>query len=181
MIFFMLVSLDGFFEGLNHDIGWHNVDEEFSEFAIAQLNSADMLLFGRGTYELMAGFWPTATAVKTDPVTAEAMNCLPKIVFSRTLSRVSWQNTRLVKENIVEEVKRLKGEPGKDLLILGSSNLSVSFLRYDLIDEFRMLVNPVVLGKGTTLFQGMPDRYHLQLLNTRTFQNGNVLLIYQPG
>lgn len=175
------MSLDGFFEGPNHAIDWHNVDEEFNQFAIAQLNSADMLLFGRGTYELMAGFWPTATAIQTDPVTAEPMNRLPKIVFSRTLSRVTWQNTRLVKENIFEEIKRLKAQPGKDLLILGSSNLSVSLLQRNLIDEFRLLVNPVVLGKGTALFQGIPERYHLRLLKTQAFRSGNVLLCYQPG
>jgi dihydrofolate reductase len=180
VIFFMLVTLDGFFEGLNHDIGWHRVDKEFNAFAIDQLNSADMLLFGRGTYELMAGFWPTATAAQNDPVTAEAMNRLPKLVFSHTLSRVSWQNTRLVKENAIEELRRLKSEPGKDLLLLGSSNLAVSLMKYALIDEVRLLVNPIVLGRGTALFEGTPEQFDLELIETRPFKNGNVLLNYRP-
>ncbi len=150
-------------------------------FPTRQLDSAGLLLFGRGTYQLMAGFWPTAVAAKDDPLTAEAMNRLPKVVFSRTLANVNWQNTRLVKENIVEEIKRLKDEPGKDIYVFGSSDLSLTLIQHRLIDEFRFLVNPVVLGTGTTLFHGLPENLHLRLLKTRTFQNGNVLLVYQPG
>ena len=180
LIIFMLVSLDGFFEGMNHALDWHNVDAEFNEFSQAQLDSAGMLLFGRGTYQLMAGFWPSALATRDDPITAEAMNRLPKIVFSRTLANVTWQNTRLVKENIVEEIKRLKAEPGKDLFVFGSSDLSVTLIRHGLIDEFRILVNPVVLGNGTTLFKGLRDSLKLRLLKTQTFRSGNVLLYYQP-
>src|SRR5664280_1925759 len=110
LLFFMLISLDGFYEGP----GRHNVDEEFNEYANAQLDAAGMLLFGRVTYEMMAAFWPTEAAVKNDPVTAAAMNRLPKVVFSRTLPKATWQNTRLVKDNITEEVAKLKQQPGKD-------------------------------------------------------------------
>jgi dihydrofolate reductase len=148
----MLVSLYGFFEGPNHTTDWHNVDEEFNEFANARLDSAGILLFGRVTYELMAEFWPTPAAARDDQITVANLNRLPKIVFSRTLSSVTWQNTRLVKENFVEEILKLKGEPGKYLLVLGSSDLSVSLIQHGLIDEFRIMLNPVVLGNGTFLF-----------------------------
>ena len=180
LIFFMLISLDGFYEGPGHSLDWHNVDEEFNEFANAQLDSVDMLLFGRGTYEMMAAFWPTPFAATNDPVTAAAMNRLPKIVFSRTLSSAAWQNTRLVKDNIVEEVTKLKTQPGKDLIIFGSSDLSVDLIQHGLIDEFRIMLNPVALGDGKSLFKGLPGRLYLELINTRTFKSGNVLLFYRP-
>jgi dihydrofolate reductase len=180
LLFFMLTSLDGFYEGPGHAIDWHNVDEEFNEFANAQLDSAGMLLFGRVTYEMMAAYWPTEAAVKDDPVTAAAMNRLPKIVFSRTLPKATWQNTRLVKDNITEEVAKLKQQPGKDLFIFGSSDLAVSLIQAGLIDEFRILLNPLALGNGKALFKGLPGRLELELIKTRTFKSGNVLLYYRP-
>ena len=180
LIFFMLVSLDGFYEGPGHTIDWHNVDEEFNEFANAQLDSVDMLLFGRVTYELMAAYWPTPAAARDDPVTAAAMNRLPKIVFSRTLSQAAWQNTRLVRDNAAGEVTKLKAQPGKDLIIFGSSDLSVTLIEHGLIDEFRIMLNPVALGNGKTLFKGLQSRLNLELINTRVFKSGNVLLYYQP-
>ncbi len=181
VVFFMLVTLDGFFEGPNGEIDWHVVDEEFNEFAIEQLNSVDMLLFGRVTYELMASYWPTEAAITDDPIVAGRMNTLPKIVFSRTLSGVEWKNTRLVKEDAEEEISKLKQQPGKDLIILGSSDLAVTLIEHDLIDEFRIMVNPVVLGNGKSLFRGIKDRLKLELVQTRTFRSGNVLLYYQPA
>ena len=181
LLFFMLVTLDGYFEGPNHDISWHNVDEEFNDFAIDQLDEVGMLLFGRETYELMAQFWPSPEAMRDDPQTAERMNKLPKIVFSQTLDKAAWQNTRLVKKDAVAEIRKLKDEPGKDLIILGSSNLAVSLIGEKLIDEFRILVNPLALGKGTALFQGISQRLDLHLLRTRVFQSGNILLVYQPA
>ncbi len=123
---FNMVTLDGFFEGPHQDISWHNVDEEFNEFAIAQLKEVSTLLFGRVTYEVMANYWPTEIAKENDPAVAELMNSLPKIVFSKTLDKAEWDNTRLVKENIPEEVSKLKQESGKDIAIFGSSNLAVT-------------------------------------------------------
>jgi dihydrofolate reductase len=178
LIFFMLTSLDGYYEGPGHAIDWHNVDVEFNEFAIAQLDSADTLLFGRVTYEMMAAFWPPDAAMKNDPITAATMNRLPKIVFSRTLSSAAWQNTRLVKDNVAEEVEKLKEQAGKDLIIFGSSDLSVSLIQAGLIDEF--MVNPVALGNGKALFKGLPGRLNLELMKTRTFKSGTVLLFYRP-
>ena len=177
---FMMVTLDGFFEGPDHNIDWHNVDEEFNEFAIDQLNEVDTLLFGRVTYEGMASYWPTAFAIENDPEVAGKMNAIPKIVFSRTLDRAEWSNSRLVKENIAEEVSQLKQQQGRDLAIFGSANLTMSLLQMGLIDELRLMVNPVVLGKGNPLFGGIHEKLNLKLIKTRVFRSGNVLLCYQP-
>ena len=181
VIFFMLTSLDGFFEGPDKNINWHNINEEFNQFAIAQLNTVDTLLFGRVTYEGMASYWPTPTAVENDPVVAGKMNSYPKIVFSMTLSSVQWENTRLIKENFVEEVLKLKKQPGKDLIIFGSSDLAVTFIEHGLIDEYRIMVNPVVLGGGKSLFKGLRNKLQLKLLKTKTFNSGNILLYYESA
>ena len=177
---FMMVTLDGFFEGPNHEIDWHNVDEEFNEFAIDQLNEVDTILFGRVTYEGMASYWPTTGAIEDDPEVAARMNAIPKIVFSRTLDRAEWSNSRLIRENIAEEVLRLKQQQGRDLAIFGSANLTMSLLQMGLIDELRLMVNPVVLGKGKPLFEGIHEKLNLKLIKTRGFRSGNVLLYYQP-
>jgi dihydrofolate reductase len=177
---FMMVTLDGFFEGPNQEIDWHNVDEEFNEFAIHQLDDVDTLLFGRVTYQLMASYWPTQFAKENDPIVADKMNTVSKIVFSKTLDKAEWTNTRLVKEHIAEEVSKLKHEPGRDLAIFGSSALTVSLLQMGLLDELRIMVNPVVLGSGKPLFKGIHEKLDLKLLKTKTFRSGNVLLYYQP-
>jgi len=177
---FMMVSLDGFFEGPDHDIYWHNADEEFDRFTIDQLGEVGTILFGRKTYEMMASFWPTETAKASDPIVAEKMNATPKIVFSKTLEKAEWQNTRLVRDGVKETVEDLKRQPGKDIAVFGSSDLAVSLLQMGLLDELRIMVNPVVLGGGKRLFEGIRDRLDLTLVNTRTFRNGNVLLYYQP-
>ncbi|MDP4263698.1 MAG: dihydrofolate reductase family protein [Bacteroidota bacterium] len=181
VIFQMMISLDGFFEGPNSDISWHKVDEEFNNYAIGFLNEVDTLLFGRLTYELMQGYWPTPGAIKNDPIVAEKMNSLSKIVFSKTLSNAVWNNTRLVRKNIANEVLALKQKPGKDMAIFGSSNLALTFIKHGLIDEYRVFVSPLVLGKGKTLFSGIKDRLNLKLLDVSVFNSGNVLLYYQPG
>ncbi len=180
LLFFMLVSLDGYFEGPNHDIGWHAVDEEFNDFAIRQLESVDLLLFGRVTYELMASYWPTPEALRDDPVVAGKMNGTPKVVFSRTLAKAGWQNTRLVTTDAAREVVRLKREPGKDMIIFGSSDLTASLIPHGLIDEFRVMVGPIVLGAGKPLFAGLKERLPLKLVKTTKFRTGNVLLYYRP-
>jgi dihydrofolate reductase len=177
---FMMVSLDGFFEGPDHDISWHNVDEEFDRFAIDQLNETGTILFGRKTYEMMASFWPSDTAKEADPETAERMNTTPKVVFSRTLEKADWQNTTLGRDGVKEAVEDLKRQSGKDIAVFGSSDLSVSLLQMGLLDELRIMVNPVVLGEGKRLFEGIRGRLALTLVNTRTFANGNVLLYHQP-
>jgi dihydrofolate reductase len=181
VIFQMMVTLDGLFEGPNREIDWHNVDDEFNQYAIELLSTVDTLLFGRVTYQLMADYWPSPSATKNDPIVADKMNNLSKIVFSRKLEKVDWKNTRLVKENIADEISRLKRQPGKDLAIFGSSDLALTFIQLGLIDEYRIIVNPVVLGNGKPLFKGIKGSLNLKLLRTRTFKSGNVLLYYQPA
>jgi len=177
---FNMVTLNGYFEGPNKEIDWHNVDGECNEYAIDMLNSVDMLLFGRVTFELMASYWPTPDAIKNDPIVAEKMNTLSKIVFSKTLDEVAWQNTKLVRDNIEEETKNMKKQPGKDMVLLGSGSIMSEFAQRGLIDEYRIMVNPVVLGNGKPLFTGIKDRLNLKLTNTRIFKSGNVLLYYRP-
>ncbi len=177
---FNMVTLDGFFEGPNHNIDWHNVDGEFNEFAIEQTGAVDMLLFGRVTYQLMASYWPTPAAIANDPIVAGLMNRLPKMVFSRTLQKADWNNTRLIKDHVAEEISKLKQQPGKDLALFGSAILMFTLMQLDLIDEHRIMVNPVILGNGHPLFKRTQDKLGLKLLKTRTFGNGNVLLCYQP-
>ena len=177
---FNMVSLDGFFEGPNHDIDWHLADEEFNQFSIEQLKTVGALVFGRVTYELMTSYWPTPAATKDDPVIAEMMNRLPKVVFSRTLEKADWNNTRLVKERVADEINALKQQPGNDIALFGSANLMSILIQLNLIDEHRIMVSPVVLGSGTPLFKNLDHRATFKLLNTRAFKSGNVLLCYQP-
>lgn len=181
LFLFMMVSLDGYFEGEGHDLSWHNVDDEFVQFAIGQTGSVDTILFGRRTYEMMADFWPGDYAHKTDPVTAKLMNETPKVVFSHTLNDVIWQNSRLVTGDVKDEVTRIKLQRGKDMAVYGSNNLCLSLLKYGLLDELRIMVNPVVIGKGTPLFAGIDERLNVELIDTRPFRSGNVLLTYKAG
>jgi dihydrofolate reductase len=175
---FMMVSLDGFFEGEGHDLSWHNVDAEFGDFAAAQLDEGDTLLFGWKTYELMAAFWTTDHAKQSDPRTAEKMNSMKKIVFSRKAASVGWQNVDLMKDAVREDVLKLKQQPGKDMIVLGSSNLCLSLIEMGLLDEVRIMINPVVIGNGTSLFKGLSKKLGLKLKKTRVFNSGNVLLSY---
>jgi dihydrofolate reductase len=177
---FNMTTLDGFFEGTNQDISWHRVDDEFNEFAIHQLREVDTLLFGRVTYQGMASYWPTEFAINDDPVVAGLMNSLPKIVFSKTIDKAEWNNSRLVRENVVEEVSKLKQQAGKDIAIFGSSDLAVTLAQSGLIDEYRIIVNPVFLGSGTPLLKGIKEKLNLKLLNARVFKSGNILLYYAP-
>jgi dihydrofolate reductase len=176
---FNLVTLDGYFAGQDGDISWHNVDEEFQELANKASNSGNTLLFGRVTYELMAGYWPTSEAIKNDPIVARGMNDATKVVFSRTLNKVDWNNTRLVKNDMLSEIRKLKQESGKDLTVLGSGNIVSQLTQERLIDEYQILLNPVVIGKGKTMFEDVKDRFSLKLTKTRVFGNGNVLLTYE--
>jgi dihydrofolate reductase len=181
LISFMVVTLDGYYEGPNGEFDWPNVDEEFYEFSISQLDDIDTLLFGRVTYEGMASYWPTPAALDSDPAVAERMNSIPKIVFSTTLDTADWQNTTLVKGNVVETVSKLKQQPGKYLAVFGSPELTVSLLQEGLVDELRVMVNPILLGAGKSLFRTLSGRVPLELRQTTTFSSGNVLLTYRPG
>jgi dihydrofolate reductase len=180
-IMFNLISLDGFFEGAQKwEIGWHQVDQEFNQFAIDQLEHSGGLIFGRITYEGMAAYWPTPEGKQDDPQVAALMNSLPKFVFSNTLDKVEWENSQIVKNDAAQELIRLKNQPGKDLLLFGSANLASTFTKKGLIDEYRLMLNPVVLGKGGPIFDNANGALKFKLVDLKTFNNGNVLLYYQP-
>jgi dihydrofolate reductase len=181
IVVFNMVTLDGYFSGQGGDISWHNVDAEFNAYTIEKVNAGNTLLFGRVTYELMASFWPSPKAIKNDPIVAERMNNLPKIVFSRTLDKVDWNNTRLVKDDMLSEIRRMKQDSGNDMAILGSGSIVSQLAQQGLIDEYQIMVNPVVIGKGKTMFQGIRDKLALKLTKTRIFNSGNILLHYEPA
>ena len=178
---FEQVSLDGFFTDAKGDMSWaHKQDPEWNEFAASNAKGGGALLFGRVTYEMMAAFWPTAAAKERMPVVAEGMNNLPKVVFSRTLKEASWKNARLVKGDMVAEVRRMKDEPGPDMVILGSGSIVSQLAQAGLIDELQIVVNPIVLGKGRTLFATVDRKIGLKRTQARPFGNGNVVLSYEP-
>jgi dihydrofolate reductase len=174
----MMVSLDGFYEAPEHDLSWHRVDSEFSDFADKQLDESGVLVFGRRTYQMMADFWPSDSAIKAAPNTASRMNSLPKIVFSRTLKKAEWNNSELYSSGIAEVIRNIEKTPGKDIAVLGSSDLCLTLIKEGLLDEIRIMVNPVVLGQGTPLFSGITKPLNLELTSERTFTSGNVLLTY---
>jgi dihydrofolate reductase len=177
------VSLDGFFEGLGSDISWHLVDDELHQHMNDECRAMGGFLDGRVTHELMAEFWPTADQ---DPdstaVVAEFAGIwreMPKIVYSRTLTEPRW-NTTVIRDVVPEEIAKLKAQPGGDLALSGA-NLAATFVRHDLIDEYRIYVHPVVIGEGRPLFQAPEIRMNLTLVETRRFGNGVVLLRYERG
>ena len=175
------VTIDGFFAGPNGELDWFVWDDQMGQYAKDLLGSVDTILFGRVTYELMSGYWPTAAAPEEDPIITDAMNDLPKIVFSRTLAKADWKNTRLIKEINKDQILKMKQQPGKDIVIFGSGSIVSTFTRWGLIDDYRFLVNPVILGGGKPLFKGITDRINLKLLENRRFDSGAALLRYQPG
>lgn len=176
---FLMVTLDGYHAASDGDLSWHNVDDEFHEFAVAQLDEADTLLFGRKTYEHMAAFWPTPAAMQLLPATTERMNGHQKLVVSRTLTTADWAPATIIRD-APAQLDALKQQPGKDIALIGSSDLAASLLGTGLIDELRMMVNPVVLGSGRPVLAGA-SQTGLELARTRRFDSGNTLLVYRPG
>jgi len=189
-----MISLDGYFVDANGDMNWaHNSDPEFVTFAQENakggLEGGGELLFGRKTYDLMVSYWPTPAAKQNDPITAEAMNNMRKVVFSRTMEKASapeahqplaeWNNTTLIKDNMVERVRKMKQDSGSGMVILGSGEIISQLTQAGLIDEYQFVVIPIVLGKGRTMFEGMKNKLNLKLTKSRTFKNGNVFLCYK--
>ncbi len=175
-----MVSLDGFIAGPNGELDWHLVDPEFIRYSEEMLHAADMIVFGRITYELMAAYWPLPENIKGDPVVAERMNGLPKTVFSRTMDKAMWENTTLIKDNLKENLTKLKHQPGKDILILGSGSIVAALTQMGLIDEYRFIINPVILGAGKSQFTSDADRTKLTLTGISKLTSGVVILTYKP-
>jgi dihydrofolate reductase len=178
---FNQISIDGYIADAHGDMSWaHKDDDEWQEFASENASGGATLLFGRVTYDLMASYWPTPEALKAAPVVAAQMNDLPKVVFSRTLETASWSNTKLVKGDLAAEVAKMKQEPGPDMLIMGSGSIVAQLTEARLIDEYQVILNPIILGSGKTMFDGVKEKVGLTLTKERTFTNGNVVLSYQP-
>ena len=181
LVVFNSVTLDGYFAGINGDMSWaHKQDAEWNAFVADNAKGESQLLFGRITYQMMASFWPTPAAIENFPIVAQGMNSGPKVVFSRTLDKASWNNTKLVKRDLAAEVRKMKNEPGDNMVILGSGTIVSQLAQEGLIDEFQIVVNPVVLGQGKSMFDGIKEKLTLKQTRTRTFGNGNVLLCYEP-
>ncbi|MBI5353012.1 MAG: dihydrofolate reductase [Chloroflexi bacterium] len=183
VIVFNSVSLDGYFTDMNADMSFaHNAypDAGWDAFVSSNARGGGVLLFGRITYELMTKFWPTPAALESMPVVAERMNNLPKVVFSKTMDKASWNNTKLIKNNMEDEIQRMKKEAGEDMVILGSGSIVSQLTRRGLIDEYQIVSIPVILGKGRTMFEGITEKIPLKLIKTQAFENGNVLLCYEP-
>ena len=183
LVVFNNVTLDGYFSGVNGDISWAHKDKkdpEWDAFVAENASAGGLLLFGRITYELMASYWPTPQAMKDDPVVAERMNNLPKVVFSKTLEKASWDNTRIVKGGMGAETRKMKKQTGKGMTILGSGSIVSQMTQAGLVDEYQIVMNPVILGEGRTMFDGIKEKLALKLTRTRAFANGNVLQCYEP-
>jgi dihydrofolate reductase len=178
---FNFVTLNGFYKGANNDISWHSHGSgEESSFAEEGAQSGGTLLFGRVTYEMMAAWWPTDEAIKTMPVIADGMNKAEKIVFSTTLKKSDWNNTTIVKDNMAETVSKMK-KAGKNMTILGSGSIVSQLAEHGLIDDYQFMVDPVALGQGTSIFHGIKQPLKLDLIATRIFKSGVLLLTYRPS
>lgn len=176
-----LVTLDGFIAATNGEIDWFRADEEFLGYSRDLCRAIGAILLGRRTFEVMAAYWPSNEAMKNQPVVAERMNNLPKIVVSKTLSKPEWNNSRIVREQILESIGELKQQAGGDVAIFGSGELVSSLLPLGLIDELRLFVHPTILGRGHTEFPGMLKRIDLEFLSARPFKSGVMMLAYKPS
>jgi len=184
IILMMSVSVDGFIEGPNGELDWHSVGDEFHSHVDEQLGAMSAFLSGRVVYELMAGYWPMAdsnpSCTRRVAEFARIWREMPKIVFSRTLERAEW-NTTVVREVVPEQIRELQAQPGGDMVVSGAL-LGAAFMEHDLIDEYRIYVHPIVIGRGKPLFRPSAQKIALRLGETRTFGNGVVLLRYErPG
>jgi dihydrofolate reductase len=181
------ITVDGFFAGPRGEIDWFKAitkDDEWEAYTHQQSASGNTLIFGRTTYEMMKSYWPTPAAIANDPGMAKVVNESLKIVFSRKLQTVeegpNWKNVRLFHEIRREEITRLKDQAGAAFTILGSGSIVQQFARLGLIDEYDLVIVPVVLGAGKHLFKDLPTT-NLKLLEFRTFKNGLALLRYRPA
>jgi len=185
IIAFDLVTLDGFFAGPKGEIDWFRTDDEFSKYNDEQTKSFGTVIFGHTTYEGMASYWPTPDAFKNDPGVAGIMNSIPKTVFSETLKEVKegpiWKNVKVFHEIRPEEIIKMKKQGSGHIGIFGSGTIMQQFAKLGLIDEYWLLVNPVILGDGKPLFKDIKNKLSLRLLATKVFKNGNVLLRYEPA
>lgn len=178
---FVFITLDGYYKGPDEDISWHKHGMEESEFSAENLKTGNILLFGRKTYEMMASFWPTQTALDMYPVVAQGMNSAEKIVFSKTLQTPSWGPVKVISENLIDEMRRLKQLSSRNMTLLGSGEILKQFAAAGLIDKYQIMVDPVAIGHGESIFKGINPALSLKLTGTRAFRDGCVLMEYVPS
>ena len=176
---FNFISLDGYYKDLNNSIDWHQHGEEEGEFSANNLGHDSILLFGRVTYEMMALWWPSQNAIDMMPDVANGMNRAEKIVCTNTLQTADWQNTRIISGDILTQIAELKQSSAKDITILGSGSIVPQRAEAGLIDTYQLMIDPVAIGDGTSVFKGMQRQLNLKLTDTRSFKSGTVLLSYQ--
>jgi dihydrofolate reductase len=183
LIAFNHITLDGYFVSADGQFSWAqkgNDDPEYSSFVAENSSGGGQLLFGRVTYNIMASYWPTPIADQHHPSVAAGMNSMSKVVFSKTLDHASWNNTTLIKGDLISEVQKLKQQDGPGMAILGSGSIIAQLAPEHLIDEYQMIIDPVALGKGRTMFDGIKEMLTLKLTKTRIFKNGKIFLSYEP-
>jgi dihydrofolate reductase len=183
LVVYNSVSLDGYFTDTHGDMSWaHKRDPEWQAFVSENASGGGgQLLFGRVTYDLMASFWPTPLAAQSNPIVVERMNNMPKFVFSTTLDKASWNNTTLLKGDLPAQVRRLKRQPGPNIVVMGSGSIVAQLAVAGLVDEYQLVLNPLVVGDGRTLFEGVKKKLPMKLARSRAFGNGNVVLFYEPA
>ena len=182
LIVYNAMSLDGYFTDAKGDMSWaHKQDPEWQAFVKENASGGGRLLFGRITYQLMASFWSTPAAMQSNPVVAERLNALPKFVCSTTLQQVTWNNTTLLKGDLTTEVRKLKQQAGADIVVMGSGSVVAQLAEAGLIDQYQIVLNPLVVGQGRTLFEGVQRKLPMKLAKSRPFANGNVVLFYEPA
>jgi dihydrofolate reductase len=179
MAAFIITSLDGFYAGPNEEFDWPIVDEDFNDFAVRQLDGAGTLVFGRVTYEHMAAYWPTELAAANDPAITHRMNDKAKLVFSRTLENVGWAGSSLLRGEATQRAAEAKAGEGPELLVIGSPHLTAALVAAGLLDELRIMISPILLGRGRSLFEDLQERICLTLIDVAHFASGNVLLTYR--
>src|ERR1700726_2014560 len=181
LVVYNSMSLDGFFTDASGDMSWaHKRDPQWQAFVSENASGGGQLLFGRVTYDLMAGFWPTPLAAQANPIGAERMNNLRKFGFSTTMDQASWNNSTLFKGDLAGEVRKLKQQPGPNIVIMGSGSIVAQLADAGLIDEYQIVLNPLVVGNGRTLFEGVKRKLPMRLGGSRAFGNGNMVLFYEP-
>jgi dihydrofolate reductase len=184
---FNFITLNGFYKGPSEDISWHHHGSEGSEedeYGKAGVQQDNIILFGRVTYEMMKSYWPTPMAKEQNPVMADGMNKATKIVFSKKMKKtdpgaIGWENTQVINEDLVSYVKKLKQTATKDMIILGSGSISSQLTDAGLIDEYQFMIDPVAIGSGTAMFNGIKKKIDLELTGSRIFNSGVVLLTYK--
>jgi dihydrofolate reductase len=180
IIVFENMTVNGFMADSHGKLDWALRNDEITKFSTGQKDSVDTFIFGRVTYDMMAGFWPTPVGKSASPIFADILNKTPKIVFSRTLSHADWNNTKIMHDISITDILKLKQSPGKNMMIFGSGTIVNQFTKLGLIDEYQLLFNPVISGEGKPLFKDSVGDIILKLIDSKNFKSGIVLLIYQP-